>query len=151
MCRPHCWQYANPIGVAVPHRGQLIVLPSAAGARLSERGAREGSSCDGAIAGAYAGAIIGAGAGTGWLPKLARGPAAAADDCASDAPQLRQNFMPGGFSPRHIWQIVGNPAAGAGVCAAEARALPQFKQNDAPGRLSWPHTEQRIATEFRTK
>ena len=23
--------------------------------------------------------------------------------------------MPGGFSPRHIWQIVGNPATGAEI------------------------------------
>jgi hypothetical protein len=25
-CRPHCWQYAKPTGVAVPHRGHVIVL-----------------------------------------------------------------------------------------------------------------------------
>ena len=36
---------------------------------------------------------------------------------ASAAPQDRQNFMPGGFSPRHTLQITGagNPAGGAGV------------------------------------
>jgi hypothetical protein len=26
MCRPHCWQYANPTGVEVPHRGHVIML-----------------------------------------------------------------------------------------------------------------------------
>jgi hypothetical protein len=31
------------------------------------------------------------------------------------APQPRQNFMPGGFSLRHIGQTTGNPAAGGGV------------------------------------
>jgi hypothetical protein len=25
-CNPHCWQYAKPIGVAVPQRGQVIML-----------------------------------------------------------------------------------------------------------------------------
>jgi hypothetical protein len=63
---------------------------------------------------------------------------------ASDAPQLRQNFMPGGFSPRHEPQMTGNPAAPAGVCAgAAASAVPQFKQNDDPGGLWWPQAEQR--------
>src|SRR2546430_14367785 len=32
--RPHCWQYAKPSGVAVPQRGQLIVLPCATRAPL---------------------------------------------------------------------------------------------------------------------
>ncbi len=31
-------------------------------------------------------------------------------------PHDRQNFMPGGFSPRQTPQITGNPALGAGVC-----------------------------------
>lgn len=31
MCRPHCWQYAKPTGVAVPQRGHVIVLPPADG------------------------------------------------------------------------------------------------------------------------
>ena len=30
MCRPHCWQYANPTGVGVPQRGHVIMLPCAA-------------------------------------------------------------------------------------------------------------------------
>ncbi len=60
-------------------------------------------------------------------------------------PQLRQNFMPGGFSPRQTLQMLGNPAARGGVCArAGAIELPQFRQNDDPGGLSWPHIEQRI-------
>ena len=35
---------------------------------------------------------------------------------ASALPQLRQNFIPGGFSPRHTPHTVGNPAGAAGVC-----------------------------------
>jgi hypothetical protein len=31
------------------------------------------------------------------------------------APHPRQNFIPGGFSLRHIGQTTGNPAAGGGV------------------------------------
>jgi hypothetical protein len=63
----------------------------------------------------------------------------------SALPQLRQNFMPSGFSPRHTTQMPGNPGAGGGVCAtACARELPQFRQNDDPVGLSWPHIEQRI-------
>jgi hypothetical protein len=65
-------------------------------------------------------------------------------------PQSRQNFMPGAFSPRHDGQNTappGNPVPATGVCCwtAGAIALPQFKQNDEPGGLSWPQTEQRIA------
>ncbi len=60
-------------------------------------------------------------------------------------PQLRQNFIPGGFSPRQTLQMLGNPAAGGEVCAkAGAIELPQFRQNEDPGGLSWPHIEQRI-------
>jgi len=68
-------------------------------------------------------------------------------DAPSALPQLRQNFMPGGFSPRHTLQIlgVGNPWPRAGVCPnAGASELPQLRQNDDPGGLSWPHIEQRI-------
>ena len=66
---------------------------------------------------------------------------------ASALPQLRQNFMLAGFSPRHTVQVldVGNPWGRAGVCPnAGANELPQFRQNDDPGGLSWPHIEQRI-------
>jgi hypothetical protein len=56
--------------------------------------------------------------------------------------------MPGGFSPRHTPQMLGNPGAADGVCAKACgpavNELPQFKQNDDPGGLSWPHIEQRI-------
>lgn len=69
----------------------------------------------------------------------------------SAPPQLRQNFIPGGFSPRHAGQIVGNPGPPPGVwakaCGADpvgANELPQFRQNDEPAGLSWPHIEQRI-------
>ena len=66
---------------------------------------------------------------------------------ASAAPQLRQNFIPGGFSPRQAEHITGNPGAGPGVCAgAAASAEPQFKQNDDPGGLWWPQAEQRSIT-----
>jgi hypothetical protein len=63
--------------------------------------------------------------------------------CESALPQLRQNFMPAGFSPRHVphSKMPGNPCAAGGVCAKE---LPQFRQNDDPAGLSWPHFEQRI-------
>jgi hypothetical protein len=27
ICKPHCWQYANPSGVCVPHRGHEIMPP----------------------------------------------------------------------------------------------------------------------------
>lgn len=62
---------------------------------------------------------------------------------ASGAPQLRQYFIPGGFSARHLphSDALGNPCGTAGVCARE---LPQFRQNDDPSGLSWPHIEQRI-------
>ena len=66
----------------------------------------------------------------------------------SELPQLRQNFMYAGFSPRHIGQMAGNPCAAAGVCIGGGGAaieLPQFKQNDDPAGLSWPHKEQRIS------
>jgi hypothetical protein len=80
MCRPHCWQYANPSGVAVPQRGQLIVLDTAP--RTSGLGVRPESS-------ARCGAGAGAGAACTGIACNER-----------DAPQLRQNFIPGGFSPR---------------------------------------------------
>ena len=54
---------------------------------------------------------------------------------ASALPQLRQNFIPGGFSPRHARQIVGNPGPAPGVCSMRRRArarVPQFRQNDDP-------------------
>lgn len=64
---------------------------------------------------------------------------------ASALPQLRQNFMPGGFSPRHTPHTLGNPAAPAGVWPkAGASELPQLRQNADPDGLSWPHIEQRI-------
>jgi hypothetical protein len=65
---------------------------------------------------------------------------------ASALPQLRQNFMPAGFSPRHTPHTVGNPGPCAGVCPnAGANELPQLRQNADPDGLSWPHIEQRIA------
>jgi hypothetical protein len=73
-----------------------------------------------------------------------RGPAAAA---GSALPHWRQYFIPTGFSPRHTPHTMpGNPCAAAGVGAKAASELPQFKQNDDPGGLSWPHIEQRIVS-----
>jgi hypothetical protein len=70
----------------------------------------------------------------------------------SALPQLRQYFIPGGFSPWHVPQteMAGNPCADPGVCAKACAPdkpeseLPQFRQNDDPIGLSWPHFEQRI-------
>jgi hypothetical protein len=120
MCRPHCWQYAKPVGVDVPQRGQMIVLGAA-------RAAEIGAGVPDAVVGA-------AGSGVNGIGVCALG-------AASCVPHARQNFMPGGFSPWHAEQKMGNPATGTGVCwTAGARALPQFKQNDDPGGLSWPQT-----------
>jgi hypothetical protein len=81
----------------------------------------------------------------GGMPGIAPGCGVGAVAACSDVPQLRQNRIPGGFSPRQAGQIAGNPAPVAGVFAAPAAsAVPQFKQNDDPGGLSWPHIEQRI-------
>ncbi len=65
---------------------------------------------------------------------------------ASAAPQLRQNFIPAGFSPRHVVQMTtGNPDPAPGVAVGGGTsAVPQFKQNDDPGGLWWPQAEQRI-------
>jgi len=211
MWRPHCWQYAKPTGVGVPHRGHEIMLPCAATTRgaeppLADGGTNPGPGAGspdgvpimpgggpagfvggggsdaggGAIAGeAIAVAAIGFGdiagapnAGGGAIPgapyagiggampgapyaggaigggAIMGGPAGAAP---SAPPQLRQNFIPGGFSPRQAPQIVGNPPTGAGVWAKASGAdavgaseLPQLRQNDEPAGLSWPHIEQRI-------
>jgi hypothetical protein len=99
-----------------------------------------------------AGAPIGGGdiigGGTPGAPRPGAPITGIADDAVSALPQLRQNFMPGGFSPRHTPQIVGNPGGGAGVWpwawGPAANELPQFRQNDDPAGLSWPHIEQRI-------
>ena len=162
-CRPHCWQYAKPVGVDVPQRGHVIVLPCA-----DTRSGVALGPASGALPGAPGGVMPFAGAlGTG----VANGPAGgipgnggpgggpggaiigapnAGDPGvvpASAAPQFRQNFIPGGFSPRQAEQITGNPAPPPGVCGgAAASAVPQFKQNDDPGGLWWPQAEQRSIT-----
>src|SRR5262245_11962286 len=109
-----------------------------------------GPAVGGGIAGPGGGSLLGSGAGVangpggGIADGAIIGAPTATGPAASDTPQLRQNFMPGGFSPRHALQIVGNPPLAAGVCAsAAASALPQFKQNDDPGGLWWPQAEQR--------
>jgi hypothetical protein len=104
------------------------------------------------------GAAIGiaGGAAIGTEPGVAIGCIAGPTGCAfaSDVPQLRQNRIPGAFSPRHDGQITGNPPAGAGVLfgapPAAASEVPQFKQNAAPGGLSWPQFAQRIPAECRS-
>jgi hypothetical protein len=63
--------------------------------------------------------------------------------------------MLAGFSPRQTphTEMPGNPCGEPGVCAKacalepaepDERELPQFRQNDDPAGLSWPHFEQRI-------
>jgi hypothetical protein len=137
MWRPHCWQYANPIGVAVPHRGHSAVFAGDDGRATGGGGSAAGVIIGGAAIG---GPIIGA-------PPIGGGALGAA--AASPLPQLRQNFMPGGFSPRHVPQITGNPGDDGGVCpyagGGADSALPQFRQNDDPAGLSWPQIEQRIS------
>ena len=140
-CRPHCWQYANPTGVGVAQRGHVIVLPAGVGRGDTTDGEAIGPPGAGAISGPGAGDIIGAPTAgpNGFI-------AGVVGCIASVAPQLRQNFMLPGFSPRHCAQMtVGNPDAGGGVAVGGgASAVPQFKQNDEPGGLWWPQAEQRI-------
>ncbi len=101
---------------------------------------------------------LGASAPIGGCTGLAIIPGAAAGIAGTGAglpipgarlePQLRQNRIPGGFSPRqtgHIVDIAGNPTGADGVCAiGGVNELPQFRQNDDPDGLSWPHIVQRI-------
>jgi hypothetical protein len=106
-----------------------------------------GAAPGGGIIGAPAGGIIGPpGAAPGMPP-----PGKVLGGAASAAPQLRQNFIPGGFWPWHTPQITGNPPApgevwtdGGGAAGAADSELPQLRQNDDPAGLSWPHIEQRI-------
>lgn len=212
MCRPHCWQYANPTGVGVPQRGHVIIccapgfgadpdaldggiMPGAVdggtltggapyGAGPLGGGVIWGDDCPygeapygcGEAPGGYAavggitvgedatipiappdgGGIIGAPpcggmpAGGTIGPAGAPPPGSVAGLAASAAPHARQNFIPGGFSPRQTPQITGNPAAAGGVwtnggaAGAADNELPQLRQNDDPAGLSWPHIEQRI-------
>jgi hypothetical protein len=179
MCRPHCWQYAKPIGVDVPQRGQVTMPPGAAGAAGIGPGAGKlvgacgGAALGGIGPGADGGGVMngpggGIAIGPGGITIAPRGDAAGGlasgpwggiamgiggatsggggpPVVASALPQLRQNFMPGGFSPRQTPHTLGNPGAAEGVCANEgASELPQFRQNDDPDGLSWPHIEQRI-------
>ena len=135
MWSPHCWQYAKPTGVEVPHRGHVIVVA------LGRTGATVGGAGvpNGTAPGMFAG-MLGSGVGIGALDATIT-----AGGSASDAPHDRQNFMPGGLSPRQTLQMMGNPPPAAGVCwMAGASALPQFKQNDDPNGLSWPQTRHLI-------
>ncbi len=95
---PHCWQYAKPPGVEVAHRGHVIVLPDT-----------------GTITGRAGGGAMACGGGGNPCPG-AVGPVPIGGSDGSADPQARQNFIPGGFSPRHTPQMTGNPALGAGVC-----------------------------------
>ena len=153
------------------HRGHVTMLPWGAGGALGDAGKLVGA-CGGAAIGgtppgigpdgAVGGGVMnGPGGGIAIAPRgdaiggLAIGPggmpiggATSGGGAAVEAsalPQLRQNFIPGGFSPRQTPHTLGNPGAAEGVCANEgASELPQFRQNDDPGGLSWPHIEQRI-------
>lgn len=91
---------------------------------------------------------IGPPSGAGVGPGLPIGPAYAGRPAlvpGSALPQLRQNFIPGGFSPRQAphTEVLGNPCAGPGVCPKACALedpmeseLPQFRQNDDPAGLS---------------
>jgi hypothetical protein len=138
----------------VPHRGHAIVLPCGArGAAAGGSGAGPGAigigiggigiGPDGIGIGIAPGGIGIGPDGIGAPPSDPMPPIAPICADASAVPQLRQNFIPGGFSPRHDGQITGNPPLATGVFAWVS-ALPQLRQNDDPGGLSWPQTEQRI-------
>jgi hypothetical protein len=61
------------------------------------------------------GGMPGGGMPGGGMPGAAIG---GPGGCTGSAlPQLRQNFMPGGLSPRQTGHWVGNPGGGAGVGA----------------------------------
>ena len=162
MWSPHCWQYANPSGVGVPQRGHVIDEPCALGVGAGGYAVGPwGATWVGPAGAAGSGVTNGPGAGIpprgdptgglaigppGGMPigGAMRGGGAPAWP-PSALPQLRQNFMPGGFSPRQTPHTLGNPGAPEGVCANDgASELPQFRQNDDPDGLSWPHIEQRI-------
>jgi hypothetical protein len=119
----------------------VIVLPAGVTRGATDAGVAIGPPGDGGIYGPGGGDIIGAPTAgpTGFI-------AGVVGCSASVAPQLRQNFMLPGFSPRHCAQMtVGNPDDGGGVAVAGgASAVPQFRQNDEPGGLWWPQAEQRI-------
>ena len=149
----------DPLGVCA--RGGIIAGAPALGEICGDIGAIGGTIIGGGIIGA---GIIGAGPGaiTPLLGAIVAAPgptivgaigwpiigAPCTGVPASPVPQARQNFMPGGFSPRQVGQITGNPGAACGVWnpgdATGASELPQLRQNDDPGGLSWPHIEQRI-------
>jgi hypothetical protein len=121
ICSPHCWQYAKPIGVEVPHRGHVIVLPCTRAAIGIGAGVASGPG--GGIADGMPGSGIGIGApwpgavGAIGSGAIGSGIGAIAGVIGPSAdPHARQNFMPGGFSPWHTPQMMGNPALGAGVC-----------------------------------
>ena len=151
------------MGVAVPQRGHWIVAAPGSDGRPPDEvaiGTALGGDAFGPLGGENAGLGVDNGTGDAIGPPgggaIIGAPTAGANDgepgvvWPSVAPQLRQNFIPGGFSPRHEPQITiapGNPAPGAGVDAgAAASAVPQFKQNDDPGGLWCPQAEQRSIT-----
>ncbi len=147
---------ASGVGVAngppggMPGGGAIIGAPTPGGPAGGANAGAPGGEPGGANAGAPGGGGANAGA-PGGEPGGANAGAPGVVP-ASAAPQLRQNFIPGGFSPRQVVQITGNPAPAPGVCAgAAANAVPQFKQNDDPGGLWWPQAEQRSITPLLTR
>jgi len=104
--RPVVIVHAKPTGVDVPHRGHVIVVA------LGRTGATVGGAGvpNGTAPGMFAG-MLGSGVGIGALDATIT-----AGGSASDAPHDRQNFMPGGLSPRQTLQMMGNPPPAAGVC-----------------------------------
>jgi hypothetical protein len=161
MCKPHCWQYAKFVGVAVPQRGHVIVAAPPCDGRPPDDVPKLGGDAFGPPGGANAGFGVDIGIGDAIGPPgggaIIGAPPAGPPKCGepgvvcpSVAPQFRQNFIPGGFSPLqvpHLAMPPGNPPPVPGVDAgAAASAVPQFKQNDDPGGLWCPQTEQRSIT-----
>jgi hypothetical protein len=134
-------------GVGVPQRGHVIVLAPDGwrGLASGPRGAAFVPTARAPAVGDPGGVANGPDGGIIGAPRPGAKEGEPGVVCCNVAPQLRQNFIPGGFSPRHAPQITDNPAPGPGVCAVGggASALPQFRQNDEPTGLWWPQLEQR--------
>lgn len=134
MWRPQPWQNANPTGVGVPQRGHGIVAfelrgagaptPWFVGTAPSDGGAAFAGCSVGPVCSVFGptpgyaigcacmgGGVMSGGGATGMGGGVIIGICGCIGGGAISAePHPRQNFMPGGFSLRHIWQMTGNPA-----------------------------------------
>ncbi len=75
-CKPHCWQYAKPTGVAVPQRGHAIVLLCADGRGAAAGGGDAIGATGGDAFGPAGGGANGAAALPGIGAGVANGPGA---------------------------------------------------------------------------